>query len=120
MILYVDDEGINLKLFKMMFKEKYEVLIAESGEEALNILQTEDKIKVMVTDLRMPRMDGVELARKVKGLNKELACYLLSGYSFNEEIQDALENKLFVGYFQKPLKRDKMALEFDKYEERKL
>lgn len=115
MILYVDDEDINLKLFDMMFKEKYEVVIAESGDVALGILQKNDKIKIVVTDMRMPRMNGVEFVRKVKELNKELACYLLSGYSFNPEIDEAIKNKLFDGYFQKPLKRSKMEVEFDKY-----
>jgi CheY-like chemotaxis protein len=115
MILYVDDESINLKLFEMMFNEKYNVITAKSATEALGIIERNDEIKVVITDLSMPGLDGIEFAVKAKTINNDIPYFLLSGYGLNEVISDALDNKLFEGYFQKPIKRDKMEKEFDRF-----
>ncbi len=106
MILYLDDEHINLKLFELMFKGKYRVILSESPEEALDLLKDTDELKLVITDMKMPAMSGVEFVKKAKEFKSELPYYLLSGYGMNEVISEALESKLINGYFQKPLKRD--------------
>ena len=58
-ILYVDDEANNLVSFKAVFRVKYQVYTAISGDEALKILG-EKPIEIIITDQRMPNMSGVE------------------------------------------------------------
>jgi len=64
-LLYVDDEFINLQLFKFNFQKEYELFLASSGSEALSILEKED-INVIISDLKMPGMNGIELIKSIK------------------------------------------------------
>ena len=63
-ILYVDDEENNLFSFKAVFRVKYQVFTAISGDEALKIMG-EKPIEIIITDQRMPNMTGVEFLEKV-------------------------------------------------------
>ncbi len=65
-VLIVDDqESIRLALSRMLSKEGYEVLLADEGEMALGILR-EKKVNVMLSDLKMPKMDGLQLLKASK------------------------------------------------------
>lgn len=101
-ILYVDDEHINLLLFEQMFKKKYSVLTAGSGFEGLEVLQKEADIKVIISDMRMPGMNGLEFIRKAKEQYPSIQFYILTGYEITPEIRHALESGLISRYFQKP------------------
>jgi len=115
MILYLDDEQINLKLFELMFKGKYKVMLSDSPEKALDLLKGNDELKIVFTDMKMPGMSGVEFVKKAKEFKSELPYFLLSGYGTNEDISEALKIKLIDGYFQKPLKRDLIEETLNKY-----
>lgn len=108
-ILYVDDEPLNLKLFKINFEKKFNVLTAASGFQALKILEENADIIAVVSDLRMPGMDGLQFIEKAKNYHPEIACFLLTGISVSSEISDAIYSKLIYGYFKKPF--DKMEVE---------
>ena len=56
-VLYVDDEAINLELFKMAFKNIFDVLTAESGPAGLEIMSKYDTIQVVISDMKMPEMN---------------------------------------------------------------
>ncbi|HAN19435.1 MAG: hypothetical protein A2X13_02055 [Bacteroidetes bacterium GWC2_33_15] len=101
-ILYVDDEPINLMLFEQMFKTKYKILTAESGYSGLNILNKNPEIKVVISDMKMPGMNGIEFILKAKELFPNILFYILTGYEITPEIQESLENGLISKYFQKP------------------
>ena len=101
-ILYVDDEQINLLFFRHVFKNKYNVLTAESGFEGLKVLAENPDIKVIISDMRMPGMDGLQFIRKAKEENPDILFYILTGYEITPEIQQALEEKLILKYLQKP------------------
>ncbi|HCX99748.1 MAG TPA: two-component system response regulator, partial [Bacteroidales bacterium] len=59
-VLYVDDEPINLRLFELNFKNAFNVTTALSGFDGLEILKNNPDIPVVVSDMRMPKMDGIE------------------------------------------------------------
>jgi CheY-like chemotaxis protein len=59
-VLLVDDEPANLRSLARLFREDYEVLTANSGAEALELLRQHD-VALLITDQRMPRMTGIEL-----------------------------------------------------------
>ncbi|MEZ5071677.1 MAG: response regulator [Bacteroidales bacterium] len=102
-ILYVDDEAINVELFKINFKKHFDVLTAYSGHEGLDVLQNQSQVAAIVSDMKMPRMHGVEFIREVKSRLPQVPCFILTGYDITPEISDALLNDLIVKYFQKPM-----------------
>ncbi|MEK6783346.1 MAG: response regulator [Bacteroidota bacterium] len=102
-ILYVDDEDINLFLFERSLSSTYKVLTAKSGEEGLRILgESSDEIVMVITDMRMPGMDGLLFIRKAKEKFHNISYYVLTAFNFNEEINTAIEDKLINNFFTKP------------------
>ena len=103
-ILYVDDEPVNLMLFEAMFKTKHKVLTAGSGLEGLEILKGNPDIKVVISDMKMPNMNGLEFIKTAKERYTNIIYCILSGYDLTDEIQNALDNQIIHKYFQKPFK----------------
>lgn len=101
-ILYIDDEKINLLVFKKIFEKKYSVTTAISGEDGLSILGSNPDIEHIVTDLRMPRMSGLEFIEEAQKLYPNKKYFILSGYSLTEEIQEAIDSGKVIQYFMKP------------------
>ena len=102
-ILYVDDEFINLQLFKINFRNKYEVVISENAKKGLEALDNDRDIQVVISDIKMPNMCSIEFIEKAKEKYPDKKYYILSGFEITEEIQDALDSKLILKYFRKPL-----------------
>ena len=102
-ILYVDDEPFNLLLLKRLFKEEYHVLTASSGWEGLDILYSEKRIRAVISDMKMPGMNGIEFITKAKEAFPDTAFFILTGFDCTPEISDALKNNLISKYFSKPL-----------------
>ncbi len=87
-VLFVDDEKKILDGLRRLlrpFRKEWEMVFAQSGEEALKILET-GHFDVIVSDMRMPGMDGAELLNKVKTLYPHMVRIILSGYSDYETI----------------------------------
>jgi two-component system, response regulator, stage 0 sporulation protein F len=101
-ILYVDDEFINLKIFEINLSKKYFVLTAESGIKGLDILETKSDIKIVLSDMRMPQMTGLEFIKKAKDKYPSISYFLLTGYEVTEEIEEAINSGLILKYFRKP------------------
>lgn len=102
-ILYVDDEEFNLFLFEKSFETKYEILTAKSGEEGLKKLDDyAHKIIVVISDMRMPKMNGIEFITKAKEQYSNIIYFILTGFGFDERIETALKEKLIHKFFQKP------------------
>ncbi|MHC4586099.1 MAG: response regulator [Planctomycetota bacterium] len=80
-VLFVDDDEIILRsLERGLLDELYIQLFAKSGQEALEILKKEE-VHVIVTDMRMPGMDGVELLKIVKETYPHIVMIVLSGFT---------------------------------------
>lgn len=107
-LLYVDDEQINLLLFETNFKEQYEVLIAVDGFEGLKVLDEHFDTSVIISDMKMPGMNGIEFIKKAKEKHPEKKFYILTGFEITDEIKDALETGLIIEYLSKPFEIEKM------------
>lgn len=108
-ILFVDDEEINLFIMTKRFENNYAVSTVNSPLDALKILETaSNEIKVVITDLRMPDMDGLEFIAKAKELYPSICFFLLTGYEYNEEIDIAVKNGNVTKLFGKPFDFDEM------------
>lgn len=91
-ILYVDDEEINLDLFRWTFKNQFNVLTALSAREGLLILKSHD-IPVVITDFKMPEMNGIQFIEAIKKNSPEKICIILTG--FLELVMKDKENLVF-------------------------
>jgi DNA-binding NtrC family response regulator len=108
-ILFVDDEIKILKSLKRLFRDtEYEIVTTESPQEALEIMK-EKEIGLVVSDMRMPAMDGYEFLTKVKEINPNLPRIILSGYSDKGILLKALEENVAMAYLLKPWKNDELV-----------
>ena len=103
-LLYVDDEPINLTVFELNFKNKYNVITALSGDEGLLKLEGNKDIIVVISDMKMPGMNGIEFIEKAKVKFLNTAYFILTGFDITDEISDALDKDLIQKYFRKPFK----------------
>jgi response regulator RpfG family c-di-GMP phosphodiesterase len=101
-ILYVDDEPTNLMLFELMFRKNFDVVLAESGNQGLEILQKKPDIKITISDMKMPGMTGIQFIEKAKQQYPNVIYYILTSYEITPEINKSLQNGLIEKFFQKP------------------
>lgn len=99
-VLYVDDERTNLVVFEHSLPE-FEVRVADSGEAALAILGSEE-IAVLVTDMRMPGMNGEELLRVVKERHPGVIRMVVTAHQDIGPILRAINEGLVARYIIKP------------------
>ncbi len=100
-ILVVDDEEDNLVAFEMNFAERFTVLTASSGAQALDILRGQ-RVSVMVVDQRMPGMNGTELLAGAVAVAPDAIGILLTAYRDIDVIITALHSGRVYRYLQKP------------------
>lgn len=103
-ILYVDDEVVNIQLFSLNFKSVFEVYTTCYPEDALAIILNND-IQVVVTDYKMPKINGMELIDSIKNVAPHVVCLILSAYIENIVVTD--KEKVFK-YIMKPYKKAEM------------
>jgi len=102
-ILCVDDEKNVLRSLKRAFiDEEYELFIAESGEEGLRILEEEKDILIVISDYRMPGMDGVEFLGRVFQKWPETVRIVLSGYADTASVVAAINEGRIYKFIPKP------------------
>lgn len=105
-ILLVDDEIQILKaLSRAFFDTEYDIYMAQSGEEALEILEN-TKINLVISDMKMPFMDGYELLSKIKQKYPKTIRIILSGYTEEKTIIKAIIKNIAKVYIFKPWNND--------------
>jgi two-component system phosphate regulon sensor histidine kinase PhoR len=103
-VLVVDDERDYLKLMAAHLERKgYEVEMAENGRVALDILGAGDPFEVMVVDLMMPEVDGIELIRRAKEMDAWLESIVVSGAGTLESAISSMRQGGAFDYLPKPL-----------------
>jgi DNA-binding NtrC family response regulator len=108
-ILVVDDDPASLaSLSEAMSLESYDVSRAGSGEEALR-LDKETEFDVVITDLRMQGVDGLQVVRAIKNLHPETVLIVMTGFASMETVVDAISAGAY-DYISKPFKLDQMRL----------
>ncbi|MHC4926625.1 MAG: response regulator [Planctomycetota bacterium] len=101
-VLFVDDEVRILRSIKrVVFGQDFKSLFANSGEEALEMLSDHD-VQVLVTDMRMPGISGLELLREVKKQSPHIARIVLSGYTQVTTLLTAINQGEILRYIIKP------------------
>ncbi|GAB3914758.1 hybrid sensor histidine kinase/response regulator [Larkinella knui] len=105
-VLLVDDNPTNLTILKAHLEQwKLVVVAASSGKQALAIMTQEPAFQLVITDMQMPEMNGVQLARAIRGRNLHLPIILLS--SIGEESRKSYP-ELFSSVLTKPVKQQQL------------
>lgn len=112
-ILYVDDEAINLMLFQANLEKKYDILIAENAFSGLQLIAENSDIKIVVSDMKMPVMNGIEFILKARLLSSDIAYYILTGFEITDDIQEALNQGIIRRYFRKPFNIQEISREIE-------
>ena len=88
-VLIVDDEKPTREGLRAALEDRYDVYIAEDGESAIRLLE-ENPFDVLLTDLRMPGVSGLDLIKRAKSLSKSPICILMTAYGSEEMAVDAM------------------------------
>ncbi|MGO8995641.1 MAG: sigma-54-dependent transcriptional regulator [Polyangiaceae bacterium] len=116
-VLVVDDEeNIRLVLRTLLRKHGYEVEVAESGEAALALVDSFGP-DVILTDVRMPKMGGLDLLATLKAKQQPATVIVMSAYGSNDLALEAMKAGAY-DYLSKPFKPDEVVLVLRKAEER--
>jgi len=108
-ILVVDDEGIMRQLLADVLKDAgYNVWTAESGEEALKIAEKME-FEVVLTDLRMPGMTGIEVLKKFKEKNTNICVIVITAYASVESAVEAMKIGAY-DYITKPFNLEEIKI----------
>lgn len=108
-ILIIDDEkNIREGLAAALKMEDYSVALAENGKQGLERLQKGD-IDLVITDLRMPEVDGHEVLAKVRAENPSIPVIMLTGHGSIDSAVDAMRNGAY-DFLTKPLNLDQLVL----------
>ncbi len=102
-LLYVDDEPLNCCIFETIFSQWFEVAVALNGKQALERLSSNPNISIIVSDMNMPGMNGLEFIEAAKHINPDIPCFILSGYEQSIEAEKAIQDGTILRYFRKPL-----------------
>ena len=114
-ILCVDDEKNVLKaLLRLFMDEDYEILTAESGEEGLRILDDEAPVQLIISDYRMPGMNGVDFLKQVYERRPETIRIVLSGYADTGAIVAAINEGQIYKFIPKPWNDDDLKVTINK------
>lgn len=101
-ILFVDDEANILSSLRRLFRTQgYQVLTADSGAAGLQVLET-DPVDLVISDMRMPHMDGAQFLEQVRRKWPDTIRILLTGYSDIQSILDAINRGEIYRYITKP------------------
>ncbi|MFT3934108.1 MAG: two-component regulator propeller domain-containing protein [Chitinophagaceae bacterium] len=103
-ILVVDDNNTNRTILQAQLKQwKMIPVLASNGREALNILSQNDRVDLVLSDMHMPGMDGLELAGKIKANYSAIPIMLLSSLGYD---LDKKESALFSSVLTKPVRQN--------------
>jgi DNA-binding response OmpR family regulator len=104
-LLYAEDEISVQEQYSLYFKNIFkEVYLVTNGEDALCLFE-EKKPDVLILDINMPKINGIELTKKIKSINSKIPIILLTARSDKETLKTAIELNLLT-YLEKPVSRN--------------
>jgi response regulator RpfG family c-di-GMP phosphodiesterase len=105
-ILVVDDELGVRESFRMILKDKYNLFIHSDSEDALESV-SKNRIDVALLDIRMPKMSGIELLKKIKKIEPDIQVLMVTGHATLDTAVEAMRFGAF-DYIYKPFDKDKL------------
>ncbi|RJP74065.1 MAG: response regulator [Candidatus Zixiibacteriota bacterium] len=116
-VLVVDDERyIRETLARLFTDHDFDVAVAEDGEQALQML-AQESFDVVVSDVKMPRMDGFRLLQEIKRIHPQVAVVIMTGFNQDFSIREALTLGA-EDYIRKPFKGLEVVMAVQRAQER--
>jgi adenylate cyclase len=110
-----DEEGVRRSLKKVLEKDGYRIILAESGDEAISIIRGDGRdIETVISDFRMPGIDGLETLMEIGRLNTEITRIMLTGYATMASAIEAV-NEGIDGFITKPFENDELRAKVREY-----
>ena len=106
-ILIVDDEEGIRESLKLILSDEYDLILTDSAQQALDILDNTDEIGLVLMDIKMPQIDGLELLKQIKAKRPDLNAVMITGYKSVETASEAA-NLGASGYIVKPFKSEEI------------
>ena len=107
-ILIVDDEeSVRDSLYNWFIEDGYDVASAENAKEALSLLE-EKNYDIILADIKMPGMDGLEMHRRIKSLNTEAIVIIMTAFASVDTAVQALKDGAY-DYVTKPFDPDDLS-----------
>ncbi|MGE3466550.1 MAG: response regulator, partial [Pyrinomonadaceae bacterium] len=100
-LLIVDDEPANLRILERLLRDDHDVISAESGDEALELLNQHD-VALIVTDQRMPGMKGIDFLKRAAIVRPQTVRIILTGYTDVADLVEAVNSGVIYKYLTKP------------------
>ena len=110
-ILLVDDEESNLDVLESILSEEYFILTARDGQEALELIEREpdpEKIQLIITDQRMPRLSGVDFLEKTLNIIPRTKRIILTGYADLQVVISSINRVHVFQFILKPFERESL------------
>ena len=118
-IIVAEDEDITLKnILETLHEAGYEVTGTVNGDEAMQLMEKEH-FDVLITDIKMPRMNGIELMEKVKEKYTEMDVIIITGFGSISSAVNAIKKGAY-DYITKPFDLDELLLKVKKIQEKKI
>lgn len=108
-ILCVDDDPNILQGYRRILRKDFDIHIAEGGEEAMTAISREQNFAVIVSDMRMPGMNGVEFLARAKDLAPDTVRIMLTGDAEQRTAMDAVNEGTIFRFLTKPCSPDTLA-----------
>src|SRR5204863_4605306 len=111
-----DDTESRAAMLKVLESVGYKTMEADNGQQALDLI-LENNIDVLVTDLRLPVMDGVELLKRAKAADQEIEVIMITGHGTVEIAVEAIKEGAY-DFITKPVKKAQVLHSVDKASEK--
>ncbi len=112
-VLVVDDEkDVRETLESVLARLEFDPVVAPGGKEAMEIIKN-DKVDIVLSDLYMPEMDGLELLKRVKAEKKNMVFLMITAHPTIETAVDAIKKGAY-DYLTKPFHIDEVKMKLDR------
>lgn len=114
-ILLLDDEELNLKMLKRYFNRPYhELVLISDSEKAVGALREGDWAGI-ITDLRMPKLNGIDILREAKKYNQDIVRIMITAFANTHTLKLLINENLTDYILEKPFSKEEITLLMEKY-----
>ena len=106
-VLVVDDEEGIRESLKLILGDHYDIILTDSGEQALRLVEGDPAIGLVLMDIKMPKVDGLDVLKEMKAKRPSLKVIMVTGYKAVETASEAVRLGA-SGYIIKPFKSDEI------------
>lgn len=118
-VLYVEDDEAVMKSFSKILKKVFgEVLVAYNGREGLEIYEQNQDIDFIITDIKMPRLDGLDMFTEIKKINEDVPCIITTAHAEHDYYSKAEDIGIYK-YITKPLNINDLLQAVSEFEKEK-